>query len=405
MSHQTSEVLLYISRVDLAERTGQASFERGLIEALLRIPCLDTLRDVRVLTVASQPVGTLLDARVVTIPLANRRFLDYAKHQARLLIAIVRTLRELRDRQVVLFVRFSPTMVAPLFLSWVLRRRLVFRTGPVIPSVRAYRPETRSWVLGALAILTGLYAWKAQRIVVATHAIAAWVERAYPFARSKIVVVSNGANLARLPSAPRDRQRWRLPEAGFVIGYVGSLIREQGLDTVLRAMAKLPALSTRPRLLVVGDGPLLEEWRSLARDLGVSQNVTWAGSVPHAEVASGIAACDVMVMPLTGETIRTRGTSATKLFEYLASDRFVLASRCPDLEFLEEHGLGRLVEPDNPDAWAAAVLEEKDVKRALGGEGRALVAREYSYDAVAGRIWASCFESPAESQWAAPGVS
>ena len=195
MTVEARQVLVYISRVDLSERTGQASFERGLIDALLRISQDNPSRDVRVLTVASQPLtASRFDKRVATIPLAKRHWIEYAKHQGRLLVAGFRTLRGLNGRDVALFARFSPTMVVPLLLSIIFRVPLVFRTGPVVPSVRAYRGETRWWVLRALFLLMGMYAVKARRIIVATYAIGEWVKRTYPFAFSKVVVVPNGAD-------------------------------------------------------------------------------------------------------------------------------------------------------------------------------------------------------------------
>jgi glycosyltransferase involved in cell wall biosynthesis len=394
MSEGVRDVLVYISRVDLNEPTGQSSFERGFINALLRVRTADRSKDVRILTVSSPlAADEPHDGRIIAVPLARRRFGDYVSHQARLLVAMIKLLRELRGKRVAVFVRFSPTMVVPLLVATILQIPLVYRTGPVIPSIRAYRSENRRWVLGPIAALAGLYARKAKRIVVATHAIREWVINAYPTARSKTIVVPNGADLGTLQLAKRDRARWKVPETAIVVGYVGSFIREQGLDTVIRAIAKLGGNGLHPYLLAVGQGPLAGEWQSLAEELGLKDQVIWVGAIPHSDVPSAIAACDVMVMPLTNETIRVRGTSATKLFEYLACDRFVLGSRCTDLQFIEQHQVGRMVEAEDVSAWATAIREETETVRDIQQKGRALIRNEYSYDAVARQIWTSCFEA------------
>ncbi|MEO0479309.1 MAG: glycosyltransferase [Planctomycetota bacterium] len=55
--------------------------------------------------------------------------------------------------------------------------------------------------------------------------------------------------------------------------FVGRLGPEKGLDRILRALPEVPDL----RLTVAGSGPMLTEWTSLARHLGVDDRVDWRG--------------------------------------------------------------------------------------------------------------------------------
>ena len=113
------------------------------------------------------------------------------------------------------------------------------------------------------------------------------------------------------------------------------------------------------------------------------------------EIPLAIAACDVMLLPLTKHSLDVRGTSATKLFEYLACDKSVLASRCEDLDFLEKNKIGWLIEPEDVEAWASAILQLTNMDRAalnLKGRARDLILKEYSFDAVAEKIWSACFD-------------
>jgi glycosyltransferase involved in cell wall biosynthesis len=118
----------------------------------------------------------------------------------------------------------------------------------------------------------------------------------------------------------------------------------------------------------------------------------FAGEQPYAAVSSAIAACNVMLAPFSRHAIETTGSSSLKLFEYLACDKPVIATRAPDHEFLNAQGVGWLVDPEDVDAWVRAIQERMGAPICdLGDRGRRLVREQYSYELVADRIWSACF--------------
>lgn len=390
------KVLLYINQINLDELSGQASFERGLLTALRNKLTRDPTVDLRIFSVHDPRGGTkapLAGDDVRTLPLSKRGTWSYVAFQWSLFWALGRELWQRRGNDLTLYVRYSPSMIAPALLALLFRRRLVFRTGPVFRSLQAYRTDIPRGVYPVLGIGLWLFCRQAHRIVVITKQVADWVSLQHPFARDKITIVPNGADPEKFLPLPPDRGRWGLPENAFVMGYVGYIDEYQGLHVIIRAMANIRKRSKRvPHLLVVGDGPSRKQWEDLAFALGISDLIVWAGRLPHDEVPHAIAACDAMLLPLTQRSIETRGTSATKLFEYLACDKFVLASRCEDLLFLDHEAVGRLVNPEDEDEWTEALLEQMDVPRdGLEGRGRALVMKKYSFDVVAEKIWSVCF--------------
>jgi glycosyltransferase involved in cell wall biosynthesis len=107
-----------------------------------------------------------------------------------------------------------------------------------------------------------------------------------------------------LPQLGIDPNLWRPFEAaglgqelsleGFVVGYVGRLMKEKGLDTLIEAFSRLDG----PRTLVfVGRGGYQDEMLALANSLGVADLVRFVDAVPHAEVSSYMNCLDVMVLP------------------------------------------------------------------------------------------------------------
>jgi glycosyltransferase involved in cell wall biosynthesis len=84
--------------------------------------------------------------------------------------------------------------------------------------------------------------------------------------------------------------------------FAGRLIAEKNVALLVRAAALLAADGTPVRCLVVGDGPERDRLRALARELGVTEYVTFAGALPHAEdVFAVMKAAKVVVLPSVRE--------------------------------------------------------------------------------------------------------
>lgn len=76
--------------------------------------------------------------------------------------------------------------------------------------------------------------------------------------------------------------------------FVGALLRGKGLDTLLGALARLPSAVT---LDVIGEGHQRAMFEDLARDLGLSGRVRFAGNVGRDELARYLAETSCVVVP------------------------------------------------------------------------------------------------------------
>lgn len=120
-----------------------------------------------------------------------------------------------------------------------------------------------------------------------------------------------------------------IADGTLVVGLVGSLTWSgthswcYGMELVeaLALLSDLPVVG-----LIVGDGTGLEQLRWRAAKHGVASRVITTGRVPHSEVPPLLKAMDICVSTQTNDPIG-RGRTTAKLPEYLACDRFVLASR------------------------------------------------------------------------------
>jgi glycosyltransferase involved in cell wall biosynthesis len=183
----------------------------------------------------------------------------------------------------------------------------------------------------------------------------------------RVHLIWNGAPLDEFAPAGADRRhRVRrdlgLPESALVVGSIGRLNAQKGHRFLLEAAAPLSRRWPDLRVLVVGDGDLLEDLRGQASALGIADRVLFAGH--RTDVPDLLAALDVFCISSLYE-----GTPLA-LFEAMAAGRAIVSTAVDGCrEVLEEGRSGLLVPPGDAPALEAAlnrVLAEPDLREALG---------------------------------------
>jgi glycosyltransferase involved in cell wall biosynthesis len=167
-------------------------------------------------------------------------------------------------------------------------------------------------------------------IVTISPGLQDWlIERGIP--PEKITIIGNAAPARADADVPFDatagqevRRRYGIAHDARVVGYLGSLVAYEGIDTLLRAHARTPA-ARRPHLLIVGRGSHEKMLRRLAKELGTLPKVVFAGHVAADLVASHFEAMDAVFLPRKDDQL-TRLVPALKPFEALALRRPVFVS-------------------------------------------------------------------------------
>jgi glycosyltransferase involved in cell wall biosynthesis len=209
----------------------------------------------------------------------------------------------------------------------------------------------------------------------------------------RVIVNPNGVDLERFAHGSADcvvRRRLGVSREEVVFGFVSSFIAFHGAAVLAEAFVELAKASPNARLLLVGDGDERPRVAEILGDLTREGRVVMTGHVPPSEIPSYLAACDVVVSPHTPLPDNTPFFgSPTKLFEYMAAGKAIVASRLGQIaDVLDHERTALLVEPGEPAALVVALkrlASDPSLREQLGRNAR-VQARQHTWLANAQRV-------------------
>lgn len=207
---------------------------------------------------------------------------------------------------------------------------------------------------------------------------------------SRVFVVRSGADLTRVRlSSPRAELRRR---RRFLIGYVGVMGRQEGLDLLLEAVAYMKSALGRDdaQFIIVGDGTELVHLRELARELGVDDRVEFTGRVPDEELWQILSTADVCVNPDRANDMNDKSTM-NKILEYMALAKPIVQFDLAEGRF--SAGSASLYARRNDSRDFALkiceLLEDPQRREAMGAIGRSRVEYELAWHHQVPRLLAA----------------
>ncbi len=173
-------------------------------------------------------------------------------------------------------------------------------------------------------------------------------------------VVINSPSLARFDAAAHPRRAFA-QDGRLRLIYTGALTPTYELDVAVRAVARIAG--ERPdldvHLDVFGLGDTQDRLRELAAELGVEARIAFHGRVPIDEVPARVAAADIGLAPTRHDPFTDMSLS-TKVFEYAAMGKPVVASALPMVERTFPPGTVATYPSGDDAAMAAAILAIAD---------------------------------------------
>jgi glycosyltransferase involved in cell wall biosynthesis len=176
----------------------------------------------------------------------------------------------------------------------------------------------------------------------------------------RLTVVLNSPDLRLFDAAAHPRREF-MTDGTLRIVYTGALTPTYELDVLLRAVASMararPSLAWTATLYGRGDAqPTLE---ALARELGIADRIEFPGRIPIEDVPAAVASSDIGIAPTRLDPF-TRMSLSTKVLEYAAMEKPVVASRLPTVERYFAPDTLSVYEPGDPESLAAAILDLVD---------------------------------------------
>jgi sugar transferase (PEP-CTERM/EpsH1 system associated) len=225
------------------------------------------------------------------------------------------------------------------------------------------------------------------RYIAVSRDLEAWLEDTVGVAPKKLRQIYNGVALdlfydgdASLADAPTGF----FNPGVIVLGSVGRLAGVKDQATLIRAVAVMiarnPIRGGRLRLVLGGDGPTRQELEELARALGLSRQVWFAGN--RSDVPAFLRIMDIFVLTSLGE-----GISNTVL-EAMATALPVVATNVGGNPELVTPGVtGFLVPVQDPASLATAVeryCDDAALRVQHGRAGRQFVESTFNWDRCVG---------------------
>jgi glycosyltransferase involved in cell wall biosynthesis len=195
----------------------------------------------------------------------------------------------------------------------------------------------------------------------------------FPVLREKMIHVHNGIDLTEMKSDCANSTP--VKQEGYILS-IAQQVEKKGLDILLRALQRLHQTDFPLKLLLVGDGPLRPQLQDLAGSLGISESVAFLGEKERADVVRLLNGCEVFVLPSRSEPF------GIAILEAMACKKPVVATSVGGIpEIIESGQNGILVEPDNPQALAEALvtlLKNDALRKRFASNGYESVLERFS---------------------------
>jgi len=210
-------------------------------------------------------------------------------------------------------------------------------------------------------------------------------------AAQKILVNPNGVD-ANLYSPSVDgsaiHKQYQLKPEEIMIGFIGTFGKWHGVEILADAFGQLlqdhPELRSHLRLLLIGDGATMAKVQHILKSHRVMDRSVLTGLVPQEAGPKYLAACDILASP---HVPNPDGTpffgSPTKLFEYMAMGKAIIASDLDQIgEVLEHDRTAWMVAPGQVEALRDGLLvliQDPERRQRLGTAARKEVLAKYTW--------------------------
>ncbi len=216
------------------------------------------------------------------------------------------------------------------------------------------------------------------------------------FPKEKIQVSYNGvdpqkynpANVSK-ESIQKIRAKYGLKDDELMILFLGRLVGVKGVDKLIMSMPHILSKIPKAKLIIVGVGDLQEYLTNLTRTIRLDEYVKFCFDfIPEEERIAHYAACDLAVFPSYYEPFGIVALEAMAMEKTVVVGAAGVSGMREIVICCGEEQCGFHVDPNNPSdiAWGViSALENPELRKQLGKNGRKRVIAEFTWNKIAKR--------------------
>jgi glycosyltransferase involved in cell wall biosynthesis len=220
------------------------------------------------------------------------------------------------------------------------------------------------------------------RFIVVSNVLRKTLVSNYGIASDKVFKIYNGIELSEYhpdysgESFKSVRKEYNIGEEVCLIGAVGRMVWQKGFKYLIESIPTIIETLPQSKILIVGDGPLLDGLKTLSERLKVEKNIIFTGF--RSDIKEILSAVDLFVVPsiLEGFPVVT--------LEAMAMAKPIVATNIDGItEQITDGVNGVLVPPKDPSALAKAIIKvinDKELARTMGSSARKKVEQEFSVE-------------------------
>jgi hypothetical protein len=194
-------------------------------------------------------------------------------------------------------------------------------------------------------------------------------------------VIPNGVDTSVFVYDPSREAEEKKEYSQRVVITTSRLVEKNGVDTLIKAIAEVKKKFVGVKCHIIGDGPERGALEMLVRDLDLSRNITFLGSVPYEEIPFYLKKADVFVRASRSEGM------GNSFAEALSVGVPIIGTPVGGItDIIKNNETGMFCRVDDPEDLAKKILQlfrDGDLVAQLKEKGRRLVEERFSWDRIA----------------------
>jgi glycosyltransferase involved in cell wall biosynthesis len=205
--------------------------------------------------------------------------------------------------------------------------------------------------------------------------------------RKDILKVNSKSNVAVIPNGVDftlyDRFTSGIEYQNYVV-FIGRLVFNKNLETVISSFVEVTRNIVDAKLVIIGFGPMLEEWKKMVDRLGLTQNIQFTGYISQEKKISILSKSSALVLPSLAEGMPVVALEACALYKPV-----LLSNIEPHRDIVDDGINGFIIPAHDVHKWSERIIQVLSNKKEsieMGHNARSKAERQFSIRKTLGEL-------------------